>query len=325
MKVSSLEIVEAKNAVRELVEGWRYSPIDILRQHGVYPAYQHWERETELTLADQGSFFLALRDKSGLLQAGVLFEHARWEEMLLGMQMGTIKHVFVKEGSNINSQKLGKFLRVAVEKSKNQGCRFLSIKLSTQNVLATHSVENLGFRLMDTVLDFVVDLQDFALEVMPNTTTEQAGTADLVELVDLMDLSFANHFGRFNSDPKLREHASSIYRAWIESSINGYADFVLKAVIDKEIAGTSVWKLPSPSEIKSGISLAHFSIGAVHPKHFGKGVFNSLTLAGMLLMKDLGIRFIEGPTHINNHGIHRSYQQLGWKILGARNTFHLWM
>jgi hypothetical protein len=115
-----------------------------------------------------------------------------------------------------------------------------------------------------------------------------------------------------------------MYEEWIKSSIDGYADWIIVAEYESRIAGYSVWKKPSPLEQEHGVRVGHYSIGAVHPDYFGKGVFSSVTFTGMGLFEGIA-DCIDGPTHINNYPVQQGYSKLSWKIRDAQHSFHKWL
>jgi ribosomal protein S18 acetylase RimI-like enzyme len=90
------------------------------------------------------------------------------------------------------------------------------------------------------------------------------------------------------------------------------------------IAGYSAWKKPAALDQRHGIRLGHFSIGAVHPDFFGRGLFTTLTREGMEQLRS-STDWIEAPTHIDNHAVQRGFLRLGWRIVGAQHSFHKWL
>ena len=118
--------------------------------------------------------------------------------------------------------------------------------------------------------------------------------------------------------------ATRIYEEWIVSCAKGWADSVYVVTNGKRVAGYSAWKKPSAVDVSHGFRLGHYSIGAVHPDFFGRGLFKALTHAGMEGLCEFA-DWIEGPTHIENHPVQRGYLRLGWQIGGAQHSFHKWL
>jgi hypothetical protein len=77
-------------------------------------------------------------------------------------------------------------------------------------------------------------------------------------------------------------------------------------------------------DAQHGIRLGHYSIGAVHPDFFERGLFTALTHAGMEQVCS-SADWIEAPTHIANYPVQRGFLRLGWRIAGAQHSFHKWL
>ena len=139
-------------------------------------------------------------------------------------------------------------------------------------------------------------------------------------------LAFEGHFGRFHADRRLgKEVATRVYEQWLGSSLDGYADWIDVAEISGNIAGFSVWKKPSPQEVELKIRIGHYSISGIHPAYHGRGLFTALTHEGMKGMQGFA-DVLEGPTHINNYGVHAGYSKLNWRVgADARHSFHKWL
>jgi ribosomal protein S18 acetylase RimI-like enzyme len=188
-----------------------------------------------------------------------------------------------------------------------------------------------GFELVDTLVDYVYALPNdqspglHQKSVQDGFELRLATVADIDSLAEVARASFANHFGRFHSDPRIgREQATRIYEEWIRSCVSGWADWIILAVKDGRIAGYSAWKKPSSLDLRHDIRLAHYSIAGIHPDFFGKGLFTTLTRAGMEMMQGHAL-WLEGPTHVNNHPVQRGYEKLGWKRAGTQTSFHKWL
>jgi hypothetical protein len=215
--------------------------------------------------------------------------------------------------------------------AKNNRFEFLLCKCSTHNIGVIHALENHGFLLMDTMLDYLYDYKNPPLDALDRLQCPEgfsvrlATPNDQEELMRLSMAAFTNHFGRFHSDDHIStDQSTGVYEQWLKSSCEGWADWIIAACTGDRIAGYSVWKKPSDRELKHVIKLGHYSIGAVHPDYKKQGLFPLLTYEGMkLLVNDCAA--IEGPTHVNNYGVQKGYAKLGWTIRGARHSFHKWL
>jgi RimJ/RimL family protein N-acetyltransferase len=208
----------------------------------------------------------------------------------------------------------------------------VTAKCWVSNIPLIHAFERNGFLLMDTAVDVVreragADGKQSINPAQPEGFVLRSATReDIAALRDLATKAFAHHFGRFHSDPRIgRVRGAGVYAAWIAACVEGWADFVFLAeeVPTRAVAGFSAWKKPSKQALSLDLALAHYSIGAVSPDFSGRGLFKSLTLAGMEAL-GTGVA-IEGPTHLHNLAVQRGYLALGWKIADSRHTFHAWL
>ncbi|HYS52298.1 MAG TPA: hypothetical protein VER58_00875 [Thermoanaerobaculia bacterium] len=251
-----------------------------------------------------------------------------WESRVLRRSVYAVKHLYVDDENTARGPQAEALVRTAGEWANKRAVDLLICKVYTDDMTAIPALENNGFRLMETGLNYVFDCK----QALP--AGRQCGEALVIRRADARDetalavaarLAFSHHFGRFHSDPRIDpDEATAIYEEWIRSSCRGYADAVFLAERGGEIAGFSVWKNPSAVELSAGIRAAHYSIGAVVPQFQGKGLFQALTLEGMR-MYHAGTSLIEGPTNLKNLGVQRGYQKLGWQLRDSYYSFHKWL
>ena len=254
-----------------------------------------------------------------------------WESKILGRQMSTLPALSVGHRSSDRQVCFDCLLKAALDSASHNGNEFVLCKMSDPDDDKTSALRKSGFELMDTLVDFVYALPK---ELSPGLQQKSvrdglelrlATVADADSLMEVAQAAFANHFGRFHSDPHIgREQATRIYEEWIRSCVSGWADWTVLAVKDTRIAGYSAWKKPSSLDLRHNIRLAHYSIAGIHPDFSGKGLFTALTRSGMEMMQGRAL-WVEGPTHIDNHPVQRGYERLGWKRVGTQTSFHKWL
>ena len=254
-----------------------------------------------------------------------------WESKILGRQMSTLRVLSVDDQSPDREAYFDCLLKAALD-SASQNCNeFLLCKMSGLDDEKASALIKNGFERMDTLADFVCALsqeRSLGLQqkgVQGGFELRLATLADVDSLAKVARASFANHFGRFHSDRRIGpEQATRIYEEWIRSCASGWADWIILAVKDTQIAGYSAWKKPSSLDLRHNIQLGHYSIAGIHPDFFGKALFTTLTRTGMELMQGHAL-WIEGPTHIDNQPVQRAYEKLGWKRVGTQTSFHKWL
>jgi len=330
MKITTRVGFNGSNAevLRPLLEACSYKPLrylaDVLPQH----LCDWWLEEVVAALEGHGGKDI-LAEVDGCPVGFCVIGDLPWESAILNKKMAAVKHMAAMPGRE-HAEVVESLVSTALEWTRDSNYDFLLCKTYTDDFTTIHALERQGFLLVDTLLDFVVDLRRFpnALQtaVIPaGMELRLAGPADLAGLVEVSRRAFAFHPGRFHVDARLGPECSkTIYERWIESCLNGWADWVVVAETAGKIAGYSAWKRPSKREMRHKLDLGHYSIGAVHPDFHGQGLFSALTLRGTELLESLATR-IEGPTHINNYGVHRGYIKLGWRIEDAHHSFHKWL
>jgi ribosomal protein S18 acetylase RimI-like enzyme len=288
-----------------------------------------WTDEIKELLSNEDTIgFVA--ETSGTICGLAICAPLPWESPLLGKSTWAIKHIgLASRSSDGNSIATGLVAEV-VRRVAARNTDFLLCRAMPSDTAIIHALESNGFLLMDTLLNFVFDCRadgsNGRLQQVPEAFGLRLATSSDVEpLIEVAHSSFAGHFGRFHADPRIGHTAATrIYEEWIRSCVNGWADCVVVAMHGDRIAGYSAWKKPSTLDQRHGIRLGHFSIGAVHPDFFGRGLFSALTREGMKQLRSSS-DWIEAPTHIDNHAVQRGFLRLGWRIVGAQHSFHKWL
>lgn len=254
-----------------------------------------------------------------------------WESPLLGKSMWAIKHIGVASGRGDASSVASSLVAEMVRRVADRDTDFLLCRALPSDTAVIHALESNGFLLMDTLLNFLFDCRAHGSNCRPRQEVAEgfelrlATASDIEPLAEVAYSSFAGHFGRFHADPRIGQAAAAkIYQEWIRSCANGWADWIVVAMHGDRIAGYSAWKKPSALDERHGIRLGHYSIGAVHPDFFGRGLFTALTHAGMEQLCS-SADWIEAPTHIDNYAVQRGFLRLGWRIAGAQHSFHKWL
>ena len=255
-----------------------------------------------------------------------------WDSEALGARAGEIRHLVVPGGGGTGRRELLRELcRIGVDWACGNRVEYLVCRVHSEDVVRANVLEESGFELKDTLLDYVYDYRRMPLGELPgpalaeDVVVREAESRDADGLVDVALAAFARHFGRFHSDERIgAEAATAVYGKWIRDSLAGYADWVVLAEVGGRVAGYSVWRKPSKDESLLPFRLGHYSIGAVHPEFSGRRLFSALTYRGMENLAPFA-DLIEGPTHVRNHAVQRAYAHLGWGILDARHTFRKWL
>ena len=307
-----------------------HKPYSALRLPPAVPVDALWLREVADALdADAGAVFAA---RVGSEVAGLAVCASQdWESRVLERKVAVLKHLVVPADDPHGPETLELLIRQVLAWAKACGVELLSCKAYTDDLTAINALERHGFLLRDTMLDYVYDPHRDPFDTVPRPepfpgcTIRLATADDRGEVLRVSENAFGGHFGRFHSDPRLpRDVSTRVYREWLRSSCDGYADYLVVAEVAGRVVGYSVWKKPCSREEQFGLRLGRYSIGAVHHDFAGRGLFEALTHAGMARLREAVDR-ISGPTHVNNYPVQRGYTKLRWRIANAYHTLHRWL
>ncbi len=259
--------------------------------------------------------------KDEVLGVGIL-EELKWDSEIFRIKMAKIRNIIADDNSLEKEFVIRNLIEFFSRECAFRGIKHLSCKINTDDSISISELENNGFMLKDTLLDYAFDFRKNSINnVISSCTIRPLKEGEIESVVEVARNSFSKHFGRFNADKSLGKRSIELYTKWAENACRGYSDVVFVAELNKNIVGYSAWKSANKTEKHLGVGIGSYSIGAVHPNAYGMGIFKALTREGMKWLKGK-VDIVHGPTHINNYPVHRGYATLNWKIVNATHTFH---
>ncbi len=278
-------------------------------------------------LADSSTSAFAARQGSEIT-GFISCVDSRWDTGVVGRKVAIIKHLLLGDQAASAADEL---IHECLQDAAAHRVKCVSCKLNSDQFPAMHALERNGFLLMDTLLDFSFDFQRLPLDrITPPRRdsallTRSSRPEDLPQVLTLCERAFTNFVGRYHVDEMMPAGTgAAVYRQWVQSSFAGWADFIMVATMGDDLVGFGIWKMPSALEAKHSFRVAHYSLAGVDPNCAGMGIYSALAFDGMKRVEG-SVDYIEGPVHVTNFAVHRALQRLGWKISGARNTFHKWI
>jgi ribosomal protein S18 acetylase RimI-like enzyme len=320
----------AINDFREALPQFAHIPLAYLHHLTSDQRLVWWLDEISQSLADESSIVLGSM-VSGTLNGLVVYNDSRWDSQITRRRLGTVKHLAVipddHAGSGILRELIDELLRsLAKRRTQCVVCRVQSNELA-----AIHALEQSGFLLMDTLLDFVFDFSRTPIERIDvprqdeQLKIREAKAQDLTALMEINESAFADYFGRYHADPQMPPGtATRIYAEWARSALHGWADWIVVAEIDGKTAGCGLWRNVLKAGEYDSPGVAYCDMVVVDPEFQGRGVGTALMVDGMRIAPDC-VQYLVGPVHVCNYPVQRTLQKLGWKIAGARHSFHKWL
>jgi ribosomal protein S18 acetylase RimI-like enzyme len=320
----------AINDLREALPRFAHVPLSHLHRLKSDQRLAYWLDEIRGAFADESSIAFA-STISGAINGFVVYNDSPWDSEITGRRIGTVKHLAVSPSDGVGTEILHELIDELTRNLAKRGTQCVVCKVQSNEFVAIHALEQQAFLLMDTLQDFVFDFSRTPIEAidLPGRDGQLkircAKPGDLPALMAISEKAFADYFGRYHADPQMPPGAATkIYTEWVRSAFQGWADWILVAELDDKIAGYGLWRKALKTEEKNSLSIAHYDLGATDPEFRGRGLRTALTLEGMAIARGCA-QYLIGPVHVSNYPAQHTLHKLGWRISGARHSFHKWL
>jgi ribosomal protein S18 acetylase RimI-like enzyme len=290
----------------------------------------YWLDEITQSLANESSIaFVSI--VSGTINGFIVYNDSPWDSEITGRRIGTVEHIAVAVGNDSGTEVLQELLDELTRSLADHETQCVVCKVHSNELPTIHALEQRGFLLMDSLLDFVFDFSRTPIEEInpprrdKQLTIRRAKPADLPALMAINERAFIGYFGRYHADPQMPPGtATKIYAQWVRSAFQGWADWILVAEVAGRIVGYGLWRKPLEIEAKNSFSVAHYDLAAIDPEFLGRGLWTALMFDGMSIARNYA-QYLVGPVHVCNYPVQHTLQKLGWRISSARHSFHKWL
>jgi len=320
----------AINELRDALPRFIHVPLSHFHQLNSDQRRAYWLDEISQSLAN-GSSIAFGSVISGAINGFVVYNESPWDSEITGRRIGTVEHLAVTSGDPAAAEILHELIDELTRSLGDRRTQCVVCKVQSNELAVVHALEQSGFLLMDTLQDFVFDFSRAPIEEInprqrdKQLTIRRANPADLAALMAISEKAFANYFGRYHADPQMPPGtAKKIYTEWVRAAFQGWADWILVAELDDKIAGYGLWRKALKTEEKNSLRVAHYDLAAVDPEFRGRGLYTALALDGMNIARDY-VQYLVGPVHVSHYPVQHTLHKLGWKISGARHSFHKWL
>jgi ribosomal protein S18 acetylase RimI-like enzyme len=327
--IARLDVTAIKD-LREALPRLTHVPVAHLPHLSFEQRLAYWLDEISQSLAEETSIafgWVNARRIGGF----IIYNDSPWDSRIIGRRMGTVKHFAVTRNDPAGVEILRQLTSELTQALTKGGTQCVVCKVNSSEFTAIHALEQSGFLLMDTLLDFVFDFSRTPIEKIRfperdrQLNIRRAKASDLPAIIDINEKSFGDYFGRYHADPQIPAGtATRIYTEWVRSAFHGWADWVLVAELDDQIAAYGLWRKALATEEKNCLRVAHYDLAAIDPKFRGRGLWTALMHEGMVIARDCA-QYLIGPVHISNYPVQHLLQKFGWNISGARHSFHKWL
>jgi dTDP-4-amino-4,6-dideoxy-D-galactose acyltransferase len=322
--------LDAIDELREALPRFTHPPLAHLPHLNPDVRRAYWLKEIRQSLADESCIALASM-ASAQISGFLIYNDSRWDSQIIGRRIGTVKHLAVTNDDPAATEIVCQLIDELKRTLTRHTTECVVCRVSAGDLPAIHALEQRGFSLMDSLADFVFDFSRTSIEQIKapeqhkQLNIRRAEQADLPALMNINKRVFADYFGRYHADRRIpRDAATKVYVEWVRFALQDWADWVIVAEIDGTIAGFGLWrKVLDPKEHNSA-GVANCDMVVADPAFQARRVGTALMLEGMRIARD-SAQYLVGPVHICNYAIQRMLQRLGWRISGARHSFHNWL
>ena len=322
--------VTATNDLREALPRFTHVPLAHFPRLSSEQRLGYWIDEISQSLADESCVAFGWLE-AGRIDGFIIYNDSPWDSRIIGRRMGSVQHFAVTRDGSAGAEILHGLISELIQTLAKRGTECVLCKVQSSELAEIHALEQSGFLLMDTLLDFVFDFSRTPLEKVPFPERDEqlsirpATAADLPAIIDINEKSFGNYFGRYHADPQISADAATrIYAEWVRSAFQGWADWILVAEMGHQIAAYGLWRKPREAEERNRLRVAHYDLAAIDPKFRSRGLWTALMHEGMLIAHDFA-QYLIGPVHVSNYPVHHLLQKFGWSTAGARHSFHKWL
>jgi ribosomal protein S18 acetylase RimI-like enzyme len=320
----------AINDLREALPLFTHLPLAHLPHLSADQRRGYWLDEISQSLAEETSIAFGW-SASGRISGFITYNDLPWDSRVIGRSMGTVKHLAVTNDDPAGVEILRALTTELMQTLANRGTECVVCRVQSSELGAIHVLEQSGFLLLETLLDFVFDFSRTPIERIRfperdgQLKIRRGKPADLPVLIDVNEKSFGNYFGRYHADPQMPAGtATRIYTEWVHSAFQGWADWILVAEMDDKIAGYGLWRKARGAEERNSIRVAHYDLAAIDPEFRSRGLWTALMHDGMLIARDCA-QYLIGPVHVSNYPVQHLLQKFDWSTSGARHSFHKWL
>jgi GNAT superfamily N-acetyltransferase len=316
--------------LREVLKQFAHLPLAHLQNLSSEQRSAYWLDEISQSLAKKSSVAFQWV-VSGTIKGFIVYNDSPWDSEITGRRIGTVEHIAVAAGDDSGKEILQELLDALTRSLADSETQCVVCKVHSNESPVIHALEQRGFLLMDTLLDFVFDFSRTPIEEInppkrdKHLAIRRAKPGDVSALMAINEKAFAGYFGRYHEDPQMPPGtATKIYAQWVRSAFEGWADWILVAEVDGRIAGYGLWRKPLEIEAKNSLGIAHYDLAAIDPEFLGRGLWTALMFDGMAIARDYA-QYLVGPVHVCNYPVQHTLQKLGWRISSARHSFHKWL
>ncbi len=250
------------------------------------------------------------------LQALVGWRSLPWDSQVLDRPSGSVGGLWAEGDYAEQCHRLESVLNACLADAEDHGARFLSVRLSEGALAALHTVEAVGFRIIESFLTFG---RKTAGEIPFNGGSDfHVRLAQPEEMETVAAIAYhAFQSFRLRVDPQIPEsRARHSRREWVRNGFKGRAEAIYVAESENRLVGFALLRSKIGTEKVGEIELI-----AVDPAFHGRGIGKALVAEA--------IRHYQGKTSEIQVGTQAKnlqaiglYTRMGFSVVRSELSFH---
>lgn len=244
---------------------------------------------------------------------------SRWDEEHFGFRMAFISLILTRE-SDLDA--VGKLLDACLKELHREGVKFVSARISGDDLDSIHAFERRGFAYYETIIWPVLHLDGKEIKSAPQI---RLMTED--DLPSVLEIAGKHQFKRshYHSDNGFDPNrVDEMHAKWAMTSWkNGEPSAIIEH--DGKVAGYFAFRIDGNLSAALGYRYARMRSLTLDSQFRGKGLGKTLFAGTLSLMAGMGADIVDSGYSSKNHRSARLHVQYGFEPVFEEVTLHKWL
>lgn len=251
-----------------------------------------------------------------------------WDTEHFGINVWRVSNLGVWGSPSQQRKAAGTLAQKLVHEARQQHAATLHALATLNDLTVIHALEHAGFRIMESQVFWLFDLQHQPIPEPKTTATFRPHRpADVEILVSLARQVYTPIPNRFHADPHLPQAAcDDLYAKWLRNSCSGeVADYISVIEVDGKVVGYGTLRFLDDQDGLCNVRLGQFMLGAIDPSFRQKGLHDDLLRSMLVWLKEHKTDVAFVGTQSNNAAAQSGMARMGWRPVSAGLSLHAWL
>lgn len=211
-------------------------------------------------------------------------------------------------------------LKPVLRTADNAGIDVISTRVNTSSLAVVRALEGCGFRIMDTLVYYRVDIATAASATVHPPLVRAASPADAYACARIAASAFHAYLGHYHADPRLGgDRADAAYVDWTTRLLceSTGDQIALCAHAGSVVVGFLVG-------VAREAGVGEIVLNAVDPAYQRQGCYHALLAAYFHLAARRGDTAAIISTQLQNYQVQRAWRRHGFQLFDSYHTLHRW-